>query len=234
MVSSVVKLEINMKFIIASVMCLSLSLASVGHAQPVSLPAPLDAQLLSVVDEMTQIGENAGKALVHQYEEIVVEPQQQLEQAVEQVEVRRSESPQCVAEQDAQIENILDSAHQELHECGLTAAHASAEIVTDVNQATQQLVFGGYALGRTYNKCQNYKNVVLRQSCMAKFYVQATVYLVSARSSLKTIKQTTNDRIPAVFTDSNACTHVASEKAVTALDVINADIDKCIGRARRR
>ncbi|KAH8387744.1 hypothetical protein KR093_009362, partial [Drosophila rubida] len=215
----------KMKFITAVVLSLCLAL---GHAQPLAPPAPWNAQLSSVVDEMTQIGENAGKALAHQYEEIVLEPQHQLEEAVEQVETRRAQSPECVAAQDAQIGSIVDVAHEELHVCGLTAAHDSAEIVTDVNDATQQLVFGGYALGRTYNKCQNYKNSVLKQSCMAKFYIQATVYLVSARSSLKTITESTNQRIPAVFVDSNTCTHVASAKAVNALDVVNTNIDSCI------
>ncbi|TDG39685.1 hypothetical protein AWZ03_013892 [Drosophila navojoa] len=223
-----------MKFVISSVVCLWLCLASVGHAQPASMPAALDGQLQTIVDEMTQIGENAAKALIHQYEEIVVEPHEQLDQAVEQVESRRVESPECVAEQDAQIGSVLDAAHQELHECGLSAAHESAEIVSDVNEATQQLVFGGYSLGRTYNKCQGYKNAVLRQSCMAKFYVQATVYLVSARSSLKTIAQSTNERIPAVFTHSNSCTHSASGKAVEALEALTADIDICIAKAGRR
>ncbi|XP_017869812.1 PREDICTED: uncharacterized protein LOC108618352 [Drosophila arizonae] len=223
-----------MKLIISSVVCLCLCLASVGHAQPASMPATLDAQLLTIVDEMTQIGDNAAKVLIHQYEEIVVEPHEQLDQAVEQVESRRVESPDCVAEQDAQISSVLDAAHQELHECGLSAAHESAEIVSDVNAATQQLVFGGYSLGRTYNKCQSYKNVVLRQSCMAKFYVQATVYLVSARSSLKTITQSTNERIPAVLTHSNSCTHDASGKAVGALEAVAGDIDVCIARAGRR
>ncbi|XP_023165845.1 uncharacterized protein LOC111596041 [Drosophila hydei] len=219
-----------MKYIIV---CLCLCLASVGHAQPVSVPAPLDAQLLTIVDEMTQIGENAAKALAHQYEEIVVEPHEQLDQAVEELEARRPESPECVAEQDEQIGSVLDAAHQELHECGVSAAHDSAEIVSDVNEATQQLVYGSYALGRTYNKCQSYKNVVLRQSCMAKFYVQGTVFLVNARSSIKTIQQSTNERIPAVFSESNSCTHVASDKAVAALDVVGADIDACIAKARR-
>ncbi|KAH8294505.1 hypothetical protein KR044_013440, partial [Drosophila immigrans] len=218
----------KMKFIIATVLCLCLAL---GHAQPLTPPAPWNAQLMSVVDEMTQIGENAGKALAHQYEEIVLEPQQQLEQAVDQVETRRDQSPDCVAAQDAEIASIVDAAHEELHVCGLTAAHDSADIVTDVNDATQQLVFGGYALGRTYNKCQNYKNSVLKQSCLAKFYIQATVYLVNARSSLKTIAQSTNERIPGVFVDSNTCTHVASGKAVDALDVVNHNIDSCIAKS---
>ncbi|KAH8394070.1 hypothetical protein KR215_000462 [Drosophila sulfurigaster] len=220
-----------MKFIIATtVLCLCLAL---GQAQPLTTPAPWSTQLSSLVDDMTQIGIDAGKTLVHQYEEIVVEPQQQLEQAVDKVETRREESPECVAAHDVEIVSIVDVAHDELHVCGVTAAHDSAEIVSDVNAATQQLVFGGYSLAKTYNKCQNYKNSVLKQTCMAKFYVQATVYLVSARSSVKTIKQSTNERIPGVFVDSNACTHQASSKAVDALDVVNTNIDSCIAKARR-
>ncbi|EDV92115.1 uncharacterized protein LOC6565732 [Drosophila grimshawi] len=226
-----------MKLIIGSIVCLCLCLASVGYAQPLSqssfsLPAPLDAQVYTVVDEMQNIGENTAKELAHQFQEIVVEPQHELEAAIDQVEARRVDSPQCVAVQDDRIDGIVGNAHVELHECGLSAAHDSAEIASDVNHATQQLVFGGYSLGRTYNKCQRYKNSVLRQSCMAKFYVQGTIYLVNARSSIKTIKKSTNERIPAVFVDSNACTHVASQKAVVALDDVNADIDACIAKAR--
>ncbi|KAL7745456.1 hypothetical protein ACLKA6_015463 [Drosophila palustris] len=217
-----------MKLIIATVLCLGLA---VGHAQPLTPPAQWNAKLMSIVDEMSQIGENALKVLAHQYEEIVMEPQHQLEEAVEQLEARREESPECVAAEDAEIVSIVDQAHEELHACGLTAAHDSAEIVSDVNQATQQLVFGGYALGRTYNKCRNYKNAILKQSCMAKFTIQATVYVINATSSLKTIAQSTNQRIPAVLTDSNVCTHMASAKAVDALDVVNGHIDACVARS---
>ncbi|XP_034474774.1 uncharacterized protein LOC117781982 [Drosophila innubila] len=218
-----------MKLIIATVVCLCLA---VGHAQPLTPPAPWNAELMSIVEEMSQIGENAGKVLSHQYEEIVLEPQHQLEEAVQQVEARREESPECVAAEDAQIDSIVDAAHEEFHVCGMTAAHDSAEIVTDVNQATQQLVFGGYALGQTYNKCQSYKNPVLKQSCNAKLTIQATVYLVNASNSLKTIAQSTNQRIPGVFIDSNTCTHVVSAKAVDALDVVNGNIDACIVKSR--
>lgn len=217
--------------IVVLALCLVLGLS---HAQPLSPPAPFEAQLQSVVDLMVQLGESAAKTLVHQYEEIVVEPQQQLEQAVEQVEARREASPQCVDSQEEQLARVLDIAHEETHQCGVIAAHESAEIVSDVNKATQQLVYGGYSLGRTYQKCQNYKNSVLKQSCMAKFYIQATVYLVNARSSLKTISKSTNERIPAVLTDGNACTHQAAEDAIQAIELINAEIDSCIALKARR
>ncbi|ALC49475.1 CG12057 [Drosophila busckii] len=218
-----------MKFIIASLLCVCL--ASVGLAQPMA-GSPYDAELFSLAQEMGQLGENTGKALVHQYEEIVVEPQQQLEQAIDEVEQRREQDAECVAAEDEQINSIVDAAHEELHVCGVTAAHDSAEIASDVNHATQQLVFGGYSLGRTYQHCQRYKNSVLKQSCMAKFYVKGTIYLVNARSSIKTIKKSTNERIPAVLSESNSCTHVAADKAVVALNEINAEIDSCIAKRR--
>ncbi|EDV46285.2 uncharacterized protein LOC6549852 [Drosophila erecta] len=210
---------------------LTLFVAS-GWAQPLDMPAQLDAQVRSVVDEMAEIGKAAGEALVHQYEEIVVEPQQELEAAVEQVESRRLESPECVAAEDEEINRIVNAAHEDLHSCGAVAAHTSAEIASDVNAATQQLVFGGYNLGRTYNKCNSYKNSVLKQTCMAKFYVQATVYLVSARSSIKTIRKSTSERIPAVFADGNVCTHSASSQAVLGLQEVNSHIDACVSRRR--
>lgn len=213
------------------VLCL---FAGLSHAQPLTPPAPLAAQLSALVDGMTKLGESAAETLVHQYEEIVVEPQQQLEQAVDEVEARRQVSPQCVAAQEAQLAQILDAVHEQNHQCGVSAAHESADIVGDINQATQQLVYGGYSLGRTYQKCQNYKNAVLRQSCMAKFYIQATVYLVSARSSLKTISNSTNERIPAVLIDGNACTHQAADVAVEAIELVTAEIDSCITLAARR
>lgn len=224
-----------MKNATANIVVLALCLVLVqSHAQPLTPPAPFEAQLQTVVDSMVKLGESAAETLVHQYEEIVVEPQQQLEQAVEQVEARREASPQCVDAQEAQLARVLDTAHEESHQCGVSAAHESAQIVSDVNQATQQLVFGGYSLGRTYQKCNNYKNSVLKQSCMAKFYIQATVYLVNARSSLKTISKSTNERIPAVLTDGNACTHHAAEDAIEAIELINAEIDSCIALKARR
>ncbi|KAI8036158.1 uncharacterized protein LOC128260324 [Drosophila gunungcola] len=220
-----------MKF--AAVIILTLFVAS-GWTQPLDLgiPAQLDAQVRSVVDEMADIGKSTGEALVHQYEEIVLEPQHELEDALDQLESRRQESPECVAAEDGEIARIVDAAHEDLHSCGMVAAHTSAEIASDVNAATQQLVFGGYSLGRTYNKCNSYKNSVLKQSCMAKFYMQTTVYLVSARSSIKTIRKSTSERIPAVFTDGNVCTHSASSQAVQGLQEISSHIDACVSRRR--
>ncbi|XP_016936796.2 uncharacterized protein [Drosophila suzukii] len=219
----------------AAVIILTLFVAS-GWAQPLELPAQLpaqlDAEVHSVVDEMTEIGKSTGLALVHQYDEIVREPQQELEAALDQVESRRQESPECVAAEDEQIASIVDAAHEDLHSCGIVAAQTSAEIATDVSAATQQLVYGGYNVASTYNKCQSYKNSVLKKSCMTKFYVQATFYLVSARSSIKTIKKSTSESIPAVFVDGNACTHSASSQAVLALQEVSSHIDACVSRRR--
>ncbi|XP_030382628.1 uncharacterized protein LOC115630200 [Scaptodrosophila lebanonensis] len=227
-----------MKLIIAAIVLAVSCLAGI-NAGPApahgfaSLPAPFQAQVFTVVEDMIHLGEETAKALVHQYEEIVVEPHQQLEEAIDNIEARRAESPQCVASQDDEINAILDTVHEEMHDCTVVAAHTSAEIATDVNQATQQLVFGGLSLGRTYNKCQNYKNSVLKQSCMAKFYIQATVYLVQARSSIKTIKQSTNERIPAVFVEGNVCTHNAADEAVNGLNEVNRSIDVCVAKKLR-
>ncbi|XP_068159128.1 uncharacterized protein [Drosophila tropicalis] len=217
-----------MKSFLFTVMAMCLVI-TVALGQPMA--NPFEAQVQSVVDDMTQVGKNVGDQLVHQYEEIIVEPQQQLEEAVEQIEARRESNPQCVAAEDEQLVQVLDAAHDELYACGVVAAHTSAEIASDVNKATQQLVYGGYSLGSTYQKCQAYKNTVLKQTCMARFSVQATVYLISARSSIKTIKKSTNERIPAVFSDGNACTHQASDKAILALDEINRNIDACVAKA---
>ncbi|XP_034669837.1 uncharacterized protein LOC117902518 [Drosophila subobscura] len=216
-----------MKSIVAVVLALCVASAL---AQPLATPSQLDAQVRSVVDEMTEIGKNTGEALLHQYEEIVLEPQHELEEAVEEVEARRTENPECVAAEDGEIARILDVAHEELHTCGVVAAHTSAEIATDVSAATQQLTFGGYNLMRTYNKCNSYNSNILKQSCMAKFYVQASIFLIGANSSINTIKKSTNERIPAVFAESNVCTHDASAQAVLGLEEVNRQIDACASR----
>ncbi|KAH8408953.1 hypothetical protein KR009_004535, partial [Drosophila setifemur] len=216
----------------AVVIVLALCVAS-GWSQPADLTAAqLNAQVRSVVDEVTEIGKSTGEALVHQYEEIVLEPQHELEDALEQVEARRQESPECVAAEDEEIVRIVDAAHEELHSCGVVAAHTSAEIASDVNAATQQLVFGGYGLMSTYNKCQSYKHDIMKQTCMAKLTISATFWVVGARSSIKTIQKSTNERIPAVFTDGNVCTHGASAQAVTGLQEVNSHIDACVSRRR--
>ncbi|EDX17480.1 GD16935 [Drosophila simulans] len=123
---------------------LTLFVAS-GWTQPLDMPSQLDAEVRSVVDEMASIGKSTGEALVQQYDEIVLEPQHELEAAVEQVESRREESPECVAAEDEEITRIVNAAHEDLHACGVVAAHTSAEIASDVNAATQQLVFGATA-----------------------------------------------------------------------------------------
>ncbi|KAH8272724.1 hypothetical protein KR026_006527, partial [Drosophila bipectinata] len=215
----------------AVVIVLTLFVAS-GWSLPADGPAQMDAQVRSVVDELTDLGKSTGETLLHQYEEIIVEPQLELEEALDQVEARRAESPECVAAEDEEIVRIVDTAHEELISCGVVAAKTSAEIASDVSAATQQLIYGGYNLGTTYSKCQSYKNSVLKQSCMAKFYIQASVYLISARSSIKTIRKSTSERIPAVFTDGNLCTHGASATAVLGLQEVNSHIDACVARRR--
>ncbi|EDV35209.2 LOW QUALITY PROTEIN: uncharacterized protein Dana_GF22316 [Drosophila ananassae] len=215
----------------AVVIVLTLFVAS-SWSLPADGPAQMDAQVRTVVDEVTELGKSTGETLLHQYEEIIVEPPHELEEALDQVEARRAESPECVAAEDEEIARIVDAAHEELTSCGVVAAKTSADIASDVSSATQQLLFGGYNLGSTYNKCQSYKNSILKQSCMAKFYVQASVYLINARSSIKTIRKSTSERIPAVFTDGNVCTHSASSTAVLALQEVNNHIDACVAHRR--
>lgn len=213
----------------AGVIVLTLFVAS-SWSLPADGPAQMNAQVLSVVEELSELSKSTGETLLHQYEEIIVEPQHELEEALDQVEARRAESPECVAAEDEEIARIVDTAHEDLISCGVVAAKTSAEIASDVSSATQQLLYGGYNVARTYNKCQSYKNVVLKQSCMTKFYVQASLYLINARSSIKTIRKSTSERIPAVFTDGNVCTHGASTTAVLGLQEVNSHIDACVAR----
>lgn len=183
-----------------------------------------------VVGEMGQIAKDAAVALQHQVEEIVFDPLQQIETAVESIEARREESEECVAKEDEHVAVIVDDMHKEMQVCGVVAAKTSAEIMNDINAATQQLLFDGYDVVRTYQRCQNYKNSVLKSSCYARLTIKATLYMKNARRSIKTIRQSTNERIPAVMVDSNECTHTAADSAIHELDNVHASIDSCVGK----
>lgn len=183
-----------------------------------------------VLSEMGQIARDAAVALQHQVEEIVFDPLQQVDTAVETIEARREESDVCVAAQDENVAATVDAMHRDMAVCGVVAAKTSADIMIDISAATQQLVFDGYDVLTTYRKCQNYKNSVLKNSCYARLTIKATLYMNNARKSIKTIKESTNERIPAVMTDADTCTHSAAEIAVHQLDTINTTIDYCISK----
>ncbi|XP_065363777.1 uncharacterized protein LOC135957048 [Calliphora vicina] len=194
-------------------------------------PINYEGMVDDVIAEMGQIAKEAAVALQHQVEEIVLDPLQQVEAAVESIEELREENDVCVAAEDENVVATVDAMHKDMTVCGTVAAKTSAEIMTDISAATQQLVFDGYDVVRTYQKCQNYKNPVLKNSCYARLTIKATLYLNNARKSINTIKQSTNERIPAVMVEADTCTHSAADVAVEELDVIQANINVCIAKA---
>uniref|UniRef100_A0A1I8NWA0 Protein TsetseEP domain-containing protein n=1 Tax=Stomoxys calcitrans TaxID=35570 RepID=A0A1I8NWA0_STOCA len=183
-----------------------------------------------VLAEMGQIAKDAAVALQHGVEEIVMDPLHQVEEAVENIEARRPESEECVAAQDEKVAATVDTMHQDMGVCGVIAAKTSAEIMSDISAATQQLVFGGYDVVSTYRRCQRYTNSVLKNSCYARLTIKATLYMTNARKSIKTIRKSTNERIPAAIADADACTHTAAEVAIHELDNVHATIDSCIAK----
>ncbi|XP_005182249.1 uncharacterized protein LOC101894156 [Musca domestica] len=196
-------------------------------AQP---PVNYEGMVDDVLNEMGQIAKEAAVALQHAVEDIVLDPLQQVDEAVESIEALRAESDECVAAEDERVAATVDAMHREMNVCGVVAAKTSAEIMSDISAATQQLVFGGYDVLTTYRKCQNYKNQILKKTCYANLTVKATLYLNSSRKSIRTIRESTNERIPAVVNDADACTHTAAESAVLELDNIHANIDSCIAK----
>lgn len=194
-------------------------------------PINYDGMIDDVLAEMGQIAKEAAVALQHQVEEMVLDPLQQVEAAVESIEVLREENDECVAAEDKKVAAAVDAMHKDMSVCGAAAAKASAEIMIDISAATQQLVFDGYDVLRTYQKCQSYKNSILKNSCYARLSVKATLYLKNARKSIKTIKKSTNERIPAVVSDADSCTHEAADDAISELDNIQATINACIAKS---
>ncbi|XP_037938492.1 uncharacterized protein LOC119671792 [Teleopsis dalmanni] len=185
-----------------------------------------------LVNDMINDAKNSavqtGVALEHQYENIVVDPLHQVEEAVDSIESRREESDTCVAAENEVVEAVVNTMHDEMNVCGIVAAKTSAEIMIDVNAATQQIIFDGIDVARTYQKCRNYKNPVLKNSCYVKLSVKGGLYMKNARKSMKVINDSKNVRVPAVFTDADSCTHVASDKAVEDLNNVHTSIDSCI------
>ena len=190
-----------------------------------------ETQVNGIIHEAEKIAVETAQALEHQFKEIVIDPLHEVEKAVQAIENRKDEHEDCVVAQDPAVTQTVDIMHKEMEVCGVVAAKTSAQIMVDISDATQQLVFDGYDVLRTYQKCKKYKNSVLKNSCYARLSIKATLYLKNARRSMKTIKKSTNERIPAVFTDADACTHSAAEKAITQLDSVNAEIDTCVARS---
>lgn len=197
-------------------------------AQP---PINYEGMVNDVIAEVEQIAKDAAVALQHQVDEIVFDPLNQVEAAVESIEELREESDECVAAEDENVVATVDAMHKDMSVCGTVAAKNSAEIISDVSAATQQLVFDGYDVLKTYQKCQKYTNSVLKNSCYARLTVKATLYMKNARRSIKTIQESTNERIPAVVAEADTCTHVAADVAVEELDNIHAKVSDCIAKA---
>ncbi|XP_036348018.1 uncharacterized protein LOC118757410 [Rhagoletis pomonella] len=209
-----------------------LFLVAIASAADVPLPIiNYEGTVNNIIKEAQDEALRTAEALQVQYKVIVVEPLQQVDTAVIKIEDRRQENDNCVAAKDQEVELVVDTFHEELNVCGIIAAKTSVEIMNDVNSATQQLVFDGYDVLKLYQKCQNYKNIVLKNSCYAKLSIKATLYLKNARRSIKTIKGA-NKRVSAVFTQSDACTNNAAEKAVTDLDLISVDVETCITKTQ--
>ncbi|KAM7347930.1 uncharacterized protein ACRADG_007406 [Cochliomyia hominivorax] len=206
----------------------ALSLVAVNAGTIPQPPINYEGMVNDILAEVKQIAREAAITLQHQIEEIVLDPLQQVEAAVESIEVLREENDRCVAAEDEKVAATVDGMHKEMAACGAVAARSSAEIMTDISAATQQLVFDGYDVVRTYQKCQKYTNSVLKNSCYARLTVKATLYMKNARKSIKTIQKSTNERIPTVVADANVCTHDAANIAVQELDNIHATINTCI------
>lgn len=180
-----------------------------------------------IIKEAQEITVNTANALQTQYKVIVVEPLHQVDTAAQNIENRREEDVSCVEAKDPEVEEIVNTLHDEMIVCGSIAAQTSVEIMNDVNSATQQLVFDGYDVLKLYKKCKNYKNSVLRSSCYAKLSIKATLYIRNSRRSIKTIKEA-NKRVPDVFVDADACTHKSADKAIVELNVVQSEVDACI------
>ncbi|XP_075157869.1 uncharacterized protein LOC142231135 [Haematobia irritans] len=181
-----------------------------------------------ILTEMGQIAKDAAVALQHSVEDIVLDPLHQVEEAVQSIEARREENHECVAAEEEKVAATVDAMHRDMGVCGVVAAKSSAQIMSDISEATQQLVFDGYDVLSTYNKCRNYKNSVLKNSCYARLTIKATLYMNNARKSIKTIRKSTSERLPAVVSDADVCTHTAAEVAVLELENIHNTIDSCI------
>lgn len=208
----------------------ALCLVAVNAGAIPNAPINYEGMVDDVLAEMGQLAKEAAVALQHAVEDIVLDPLHQVEEAVQSIEALRAESDVCVAAEEEKVSATVDAMHRDMAVCGVVAAKTSAEIMSDVSEATQQLVFDGYDVLSTYQKCQKYNNSVLKNSCYARLTIKATLYMNNARKSIKTIRESTSERIPAVVTDADACTATAAETAVYELDNIHAVIDSCIAK----
>lgn len=166
-------------------------------------------------------------ALQLQYKIIVVEPTNQVDTVVQNIEDRREESPKCVEVKEPEVEIVVDNFHDEINVCGSIAVKTSEGIMNDVNTATQEIVFDGYNVLKLYQKCKNYKNSILKNSCYAKLTVKATLYIKNTRRSINTIKGA-KSRVPAVFSEADECTHKAADLAIVQLNAILTEVASCI------
>lgn len=208
------------------IFALGLVAVNAGSINPMSVN--YEGMVDDILTEAGQIAKDVAVALQHQVEEIVLDPLHQVEAAVQSIDDLRVENDACVAAQDEHVVSTVDIMHKDMAKCGTKAAKESADIMIEVNAAVQQLVFDGYDVLKTYQKCQKYTNSVLKNSCYARLTIKATLYMANARKSIKTIKQSTSESIPNVVTDADVCTHTAADIAVMELENIHATVNACI------
>ncbi|XP_011206418.1 uncharacterized protein LOC105228319 isoform X1 [Bactrocera dorsalis] len=207
---------------------LLICLANVIGANKVVLPkVNYEGIVDDFIKEAQEITIKTANALESQYKIIVVEPTNQVDAVVQNIEDRREESPKCVEVKDPEVQIVVDSLHDEINVCGAIAVKTSAGIMNDVNAATQQIVLDGYDVLKLYQKCKNYKNSVLKNSCYAKLSIKVTLYIKNSRRSINTIKGAKH-RVPAVFSEADDCTHTAADLAIVDLNAIHTDVVSCI------
>ncbi|XP_067637315.1 uncharacterized protein [Eurosta solidaginis] len=201
---------------------------SVASSAKVLQPAVnYEGTVESLIKEAETISLQTAKRFELQFKEIVLEPIDTVDSALQMIEDRREENSNCVEAKNSDVELVVDKLYENMNICVTTAAKESAAIMIDVNSAVQQLGFDGYKILRLYQKCKNYKNSILKSTCYTKLTIQTTLYIKYGRKSINTIKRV-NSRIPPVFAEANICTHNSSREAVTKSNCINTEIDSCI------
>ncbi|EDW82508.1 uncharacterized protein Dwil_GK25844 [Drosophila willistoni] len=216
---------------------LALALAAVTAAPQTSLDEFTEVEIneLNVVDKMVSAAIHEAEALAddivklveHQLLEIVMYPMHQLEQAVSDIDARRQESEECVANEALHVAGTVETATVDFYKCGRDATTTSIQLVLDTKKAVLQLTYDGYSLVKEVRSCMKKTNSVMKKVCKAKCSVDAGLFAYSGQKSIRHLIGL-RKTVPAVGTDAKACTLSATEQAMYEFGMVNENIDVCI------
>ncbi|XP_068159371.1 uncharacterized protein [Drosophila tropicalis] len=187
----------------------------------------VDKMVSTAVHEVEALADDIVKLVEHQLLEIFMYPVHQLEQAVSDIDARRQESEECVANEALHVTGTVETATVDFYKCGHDATATSIQLILDTKKAVLQLTFDGYSLVQEARSCFKETNTIRKKLCKSLLTFNAALFVVNGQKSIRHLVAL-RKTVPAVGTDAKACTLTATEQAMYEFGLVNDNIDLCI------